>query len=65
MRKFFLTIIIFILVIGVIVPIYADDVEENNITDEELREIVETMANTINAPVINSRNAIIYDRTSR
>ena len=66
MRKSFFTLIIFILIIGIILPIYADDeLDENNITEEELHEIVETATNTTNTPIINSRNAIIYDRTSR
>ena len=52
--------------ISIIIPIYADDeVEESNITEEELKKIIETKAETTEIPIINSKNAIIFDRTSR
>lgn len=66
MRKVILAFSIFILVINVIYPIYADDeLEEGSITEQELHEIIETATNAMNVPVINSRHAIIYDRVSR
>ena len=66
MRKIFFILIICIVMTNVILPIYADDeLDENSITEEELQEIMETVATATNAPAINSRYAIIYDRTSR
>ena len=66
MRKFLLTLMMCILVINIVLPIYADDeLDENNITEAELHEIIETATNATNTPIINSRYAIIYDRTSR
>ena len=66
MRKVISLLVLFILVVNVMIPIYADDeIEENNITEEELHMFIETATNVVNIPTINSRNAIIFDRTSR
>ena len=64
--KFLSAIIICITIINLIIPVYADDeTEDIGITIEEIREILETSADTTEVPLINSRNAVIFDRASR
>ena len=64
--KFLSAIIICITIINLVIPVYADDeTEDIGITIEEIREILETSADTTEVPLINSRNAVIFDRTSR
>ncbi len=64
--KFISVIIICITIINLVIPVYADDeIEDIGITIEEIREILETSADTTEVPLINSRNAVIFDRTSR
>lgn len=56
----------FIILINIIIPVYADDEsEEASVTQEEIEEILEATTEASEIPTINSRNAIIYDRTSR
>lgn len=46
--------------------VYADDeIEEVDVTLEEMGEILEAATGIEKVPTINSRYAIIYDRTSR
>lgn len=63
------TILIILLIIFInftAIPVYANtEIEENEITKEELDEIIETASNLEKVPNINARNAVIYDRTSR
>lgn len=64
--KFISVIAIFIIIINLVIPVYADDeTEDIGITIEEIKEILETSAATTEVPSINSRNAVIFDRTSR
>ncbi len=64
--KFLFTIIICTIIINLIIPVYADDeIEEEGITEKEIQEIIETSADVTDIPKINSRYAVIYDRTSR
>ena len=64
--KFISVIIICITIINLVIPVYADDeIEDIGITIEEIRDILETSADTTEVPLINSRNAVIFDRTSR
>ncbi len=64
--KMIIGIIIFIIVLNIMNPIYADDeLEETSITLEEMEQIIEATSNIEEIPIINSRNAVIYDRTSR
>ena len=61
-----LFIIVFVSIIILNNCVYADDeIEESDITWEEIEEIKETAADVNEIPQINSRNAVIYDRTSR
>ena len=61
--KFLSAIIICITIINLVIPVY--ETEDIGITIEEIREILETSADTTEVPLINSRNAVIFDRTSR
>lgn len=64
--KFLSVIIIYIVIINLVIPVYADDnMEDIGITIEEIQEIIETMADVTEVPSINSRNAVIFDRISR
>lgn len=46
--------------------VYADDeIEESVFSLEELNEILETAVSPEEIPNINSRHAIVYERTSR
>ena len=63
MKKIIKILIIFIIVSNIIFPIYADD-EETEIEDINIEEIIEASAKPTNIPTINSRAAVIYDRTS-
>lgn len=59
-------IIIFIIILSSTFSIYADDeIEEKDVTKEEIEEILQASSDINDIPVINSRNAIVYDRTSR
>jgi len=59
-------IIIFIIILSFTFSIYADDeIEEKDVTKEEIEEILQASSDINDIPVINSRNAIVYDRTSR
>lgn len=65
-KKFFLSMIIYIVLLSFVIPIYADDeIEEIDISKQEIEEIRETAVDVTKIPTINSRYAIIYDRTSR
>lgn len=64
--KIMCVIFIFISILGVIRPIYADDEsQEVDVTPEEIEEILEATSEAVETPIINSRNAIVYDRISR
>ena len=64
MKKIILFITLLILINFISIPIYANT-EEADITKEELDQILETAVTLEKVPNINSRNAIVYDRTSR
>ena len=58
-------ILFFLLFINVFnFNVLADDADEENLDSNELLEIIETASKPIKEPMINSRSAIIYDRTS-
>ena len=66
MKKIIIIITSLILINLISIPIYANtDTEETELTKEELEQIIETATTLEKLPNINSRNAIIYDRTSR
>ncbi|MCI9366068.1 MAG: hypothetical protein HFJ54_05920 [Clostridia bacterium] len=64
--KILWTFLIFIIIFGSTHFVYADDeIEETDVTPEEIEQILEATTEAIDIPVINSRNATIYDRKSR
>lgn len=66
MKKIVSILAILILISNICVPVYADDEEENLENDAEIKEnIVEASAEVDKTPKINSRAAVIYDRTSK
>ncbi len=67
MKKYIMYIVIFVYIIGISSNIYADDEDfEDDINDTAwiYEQIQSASANTTDEPVINSRSAVIYDRTS-
>lgn len=57
---------LFIIIINICSPeIYADDGEEEELNVIELQEIVESSTSPTEEPIINSKAAIIYDRTTK
>lgn len=66
LKRILIILISFILMMNLTLTIYADDeLEENSISQEEIDEIIETATDITDIPSINSRYAVIYDRTSR
>lgn len=63
-KKIFIILTLFIIIISNITIIFADD-EEEEIDINELNEILEASVQTTEEPAINSRYAVVYDRTSR
>lgn len=62
--KIFIIFLIFITCFTI--PIYADDIEEEDISIEDLQAlVVESVAEPIKEPNLNARAAIIYDRTTK
>lgn len=61
---FKIILMIFILINICVPKIYADD-EEDELTQIELQQIVESSTKPNDEPVLNSRAAIIYDRTTK
>ena len=57
--------VIFTLIVSSNILVYADDELEDAVTEEEIEEILQTAADITDIPVINSRHAVIFDRTSR
>ena len=45
--------------------IYADDQDEEELDLNDINQIVETSTQAVNEPVLNSKAAIIYDRTTK
>ena len=65
-KKIISILIIYILMINIVLSVYADDENsEKDISEKEMEEIIETAADLSEIPEINSRNAVVYDRTSR
>ena len=65
MRKI-ICIIILISIISVHISVLADDIDEEEIDDELLKEeIINTSTNVDNSPNVNSRAVLIYDRESK
>lgn len=58
-------IIIFILIINLNLVSFADDGDEENLNENEISNIIETIATAEDIPKINSRACLIFDRTSK
>lgn len=66
MKKIMTIITILIVILNICIPVYADDEDENLENNNEIKEnIVEASTTADKTPTINSRSAIIYDRTSK
>lgn len=64
MKKLLKIILILLILINMCVPtIYADD--EDELSQIELQQIVESGAKATEEPILNSKSAIIYDRTTK
>lgn len=65
-RNILKIVMILIIIINICTPIiYADDEEEEELNVNELEEIVQSAAQANEEPVLNSKAAIIYDRTTK
>ena len=67
MKKYLIYILTFIYIIGITSIVFADDEDfEEDIKDTAwiYEQIESASANATDEPVINSRSAVIYDRTS-
>lgn len=65
-RKLLKLLMLFIIIINICSPItYADDEEEEELNATEIQEIVESSTEPTKEPIINSRAAVIYDRTTK
>lgn len=65
-RNLFKITIIFIIILNIFTPIiYADDEEDEELSQIELQQIVESATKPNEEPVLNSKSAIIYDRTTK
>ncbi len=66
MRKILFSFLALFILISMLNPVYADDeASEESITEEEIEEILNASTELDTIPTINSRNAVVYDRTSR
>ena len=58
--------IISILIISCVSWVYADDVDEEEMLADEVKELaLETTAKVSEEPVLNARAAVIYDRKTK
>ena len=58
--------IAFMIIINILFPVFADDdLDETSISEEEMEEILQTAGEVLAEPIINSRYAVCFDRTSR
>lgn len=67
MKKLLKIILILLILINMCIPtIYADDEEyDDTLSQIELQQIVESGAKATEEPILNSKSAIIYDRTTK
>lgn len=65
-RNLLKLLILFTIIINICSSsIYANDEEEEELNVNEMQEIVESSTSPTDEPVINSKAAIIYDRTTK
>lgn len=66
MKKIISIMIIFILIFNINITTYADDLDEEDISKEEVEEeLLDVSTNVENMPKINSRAVLVFDRTSK
>lgn len=67
MKKLLKIILILLILINMCVPtIYADDEDDDDTLNQiELQQIVQSATTPSEEPVLNSKSAIIYDRTTK
>lgn len=66
MKKTVSIIIIFVLILSVNIKVFADDLDEYILDENEIQEeILNVSTNVENIPTTNSRAVLIYDRTSK
>ncbi len=66
MKKIISIIIIFILIFNINIITFADDLNEEDISKEELEEDILNVSTSVeNIPKTNSRAVLIFDRTSK
>ncbi len=62
----FKIILILLILINICVPtIYADDGDEEELNEIEMQEIVESATKPNQEPILNSKSAIVYDRSTK
>lgn len=65
-KNLFKILIMFIIILNISIPkIYADDEDDEELNETQLQEIVETSNKVSEEPILNSKAAIIYDRTTQ
>ena len=64
MKKIFYTLLIFIMIFCNLKFVYADDILEEDISEEDLEDIISTSTTSYEELTLNSRIAIAYDRKS-
>ena len=66
MKKIISIIVIFILIFNINIVAFADDLDEEDINNEELKEELLNVSTSVeNLPKTNSRAVLIFDRTSK
>lgn len=64
MKKLKIILIIFVILINITIPIFADDEDYEIVEDINFQDIIQTSTEVTNIPSINSRAAVIYDRAT-
>lgn len=66
MKKIVGMLLIFITILSINLHVYADDLDEENMNEEELKQNIKEVSGTVeDVPKTTSRAVLIYDRTSR
>lgn len=66
MKKIISVVIIFMIIINLNIISFADDLDEEDINEQELREDILNVSTTVESfPKINSRAVLIFDRKSK
>lgn len=66
MKKIIAIMAMFVCIISLNVPVFADNIEDEEINEEQIRqEILNASTNVGNIPKVNSRAVLIFDRESK